>query len=94
MRKGSKKICKSFKIYLNSNDYQFKTSRYSYQSTYMNPMITTNQKPTRDQQKLARKEHKHTIKKNHPDVLAGAPIAILDYKVTLEKELPHSEAMR
>ena len=32
---------------------------------YMNPMVTTNQKPTIDTQKLKRKEHKHTTKENH-----------------------------
>ena len=48
---------------LNLNDYQFKTSRYSYRLTYMrNPMVTTNQKPTIDTQKLERKEHKHDTK--------------------------------
>ena len=31
---------------LNLNDHQFKTSRYSYRSTYKNPMVNTNQKPT------------------------------------------------
>ena len=45
---------------LNINDYQFKTSRYSYRSTYMNPMTTTNRKPTIDTQKLKRKEQEHT----------------------------------
>ena len=30
-------------MYLNLSDYQFKTSRYSYRSTSMNPMVTTNQ---------------------------------------------------
>ena len=33
--------------------------------TYMNPMVTTNQKPTIDAQKVERKEHKHTTKANH-----------------------------
>ena len=28
-------------------------------------MVTTNQKPTIDTQKLKRKEHKHTTKENH-----------------------------
>ena len=36
---------------LNLNDYQFKTSRYSYRSTYMNPMVTIIQKPTTDTEK-------------------------------------------
>ena len=46
-------------------DYQFKTNRYSYRSKYMNPMVTTNQKPITDTQKLERKEQKHTTKENH-----------------------------
>ena len=29
---------------LNLNDYQFKASRYSYRSTNMKPVVTTNQK--------------------------------------------------
>ena len=43
MGEGGKK-CRSFRICLNLNDYQFKTSRCSYRSVYMNPMLTTNQK--------------------------------------------------
>ena len=31
----------------------------------MNSMITTNQNPTVDTQRLVRKEHKHTTKENH-----------------------------
>ena len=31
---------------LNLYDYQFKAIRYNYRSIYMNPMVTTNQKPT------------------------------------------------
>ena len=53
---------------LNLNDYQFKTSSYSFSSTPMNPMVTTNQKPTVDKQKKERKEHKHTTKENHQTV--------------------------
>ena len=41
--------CRPFSICLNLNDYQFKTNRY--RSTYMNPMVTTIQKPTIDKQK-------------------------------------------
>ena len=51
---------------LNLNDCQFKTSGYSYQSTYMNLMVTTNQKPSIHTQKLVRKEHKHTTEENNP----------------------------
>ena len=50
---------------LNLNDYQFKASRYSYRSTYMNIMVTTNQKSKIDIKKPKRKEHKHTSKANH-----------------------------
>ena len=46
---------------LNFNDH-FKTSRYSYRPTYMNPMVTKNQKHMIDTQKLKNKEHKHTTK--------------------------------
>ena len=56
---------------LNLNDSQFKTSRYSYRSSYMNPMITTNQKPTIDTQKLERKENKQTNKENHQTTREG-----------------------
>ena len=49
---------------LNLNDYQFKT-KYNYRSTYMNPITTTNQKPTIDTQKLKRKGHKNTTKETH-----------------------------
>ena len=31
----------------------------------MNPMVTTNQKPTIDTQKLETEEHKHTTKESH-----------------------------
>lgn len=33
---------------LNFCNYQFKTSRYNYMSTHMNPMVTINKKPTID----------------------------------------------
>ena len=49
---------------LNLNDYYFKTSRYNYRSAYMNLMVTTNQKPTINTQKLKRKEYTHTAKDN------------------------------
>ena len=32
---------------------------------HMNPMVTTNQKPTKDTPKSKRKEPKHTTKENH-----------------------------
>ena len=47
--KGVKK-CRFFRMYLNLNDSQFKSSRYNYGSTYINLMVTTNQKPTIDTQ--------------------------------------------
>ena len=55
---GGNKKCRSFRMCLNLNDYQFKTNRY--RSTYMNPIVTTNQKFTIDPPKLRRKEQKHT----------------------------------
>ena len=48
---------------LNMNDCQFKTSRYSYSSTYMNFMIKTHQNSAIDTQKLDRKEHSILVKK-------------------------------
>ena len=52
---------------LNLNAYQFKARRYSYESTYMNCQVTTNQKHTSESQKPKpkRKELKHTAKENH-----------------------------
>ena len=50
---------------LKLNDYQFKTSRYSYRSTYMNSVLTTDQKSAAGTQDLERKEHKHTTEENH-----------------------------
>ena len=49
---------------LNLNEYQFKTSRYSYRPTHMNPTMTTSQKPPIDKQKLERKGYRHTTKTN------------------------------
>lgn len=37
-------------------DYQFKARKYNYAFTYMNTMVTTNQKPKTDTQKQKRKE--------------------------------------
>ena len=56
---------RSFRMCLNLNVYQFLKSRYSYRSTYMNAMVTTNQKPTIDIQKEERKEHRQSTKENH-----------------------------
>ena len=56
---------------MNLNDYQFKASRYNYGSTYMNPMVTTNQKPMIDTQKPKRKEPKHRRKENHQTTMGG-----------------------
>ena len=50
-------------MHLNLNDHHSKTSRYSYRSTYVNYIVTTNQKPTIDIQNLETKEHKHNTKK-------------------------------
>ena len=54
MVKGSKNV--DIVEYDNLNDYQYKTSTYNYRSTYMNSMITKNQEPTADTQKLERGE--------------------------------------
>ena len=51
---GNKK-CRSFRICLNLNNYWFKASRYTYGSTYMNSIVTTNQKPITDTQKTKKK---------------------------------------
>ena len=59
------KNCTSFRMCLNLNDYQFKTSRYSYRSTYVNSMVTANQKHTIDKQKTERKEPKYNTKDSH-----------------------------
>ena len=64
MGEGSKKG-RYFTMCLNLNYYQFKRSRFSCTSTYMNPVVTTNQKPTVVTQKWRGKEHKHTTKENH-----------------------------
>ena len=47
------------------NDFQFKENRYSYGSTYLNSMVSTNRKYTIHSQKTKRKELKHTTKENH-----------------------------
>ena len=49
--RGVKK-CRTFRKCLSLNGNQLKTSRYNYRSTYINLMVTTNQKPTIDTQKL------------------------------------------
>ena len=54
-----------FRMWLNLNNYQFKASRYSYGSTYLNSMVTTSQKYTIDSQKPKRKELKQTTKENY-----------------------------
>ena len=56
MGRGVKK-CRSLKMCWNLNEYQFKTKRY--RSTYMKPMVTTNQKQTLDTQKLEKTEEYH-----------------------------------
>ena len=55
---GGCKKCGGFRMCLELNDYQLKTSRYSYRSICINSMVATNQKATLDTQKLKRKEHK------------------------------------
>ena len=63
MGEGSKKR-RSFRMCLNLNDYQFRTSRYIYRSTY-EPHGYHKSKLTIDRQKLSRKKHKHTTEENH-----------------------------
>ena len=50
---------------LNVNREQLNTSRQCYRSAHMKPVVTTNQKPTIDAQKLERKKYKYTAKENH-----------------------------
>ena len=64
MGKESKKY-RSFRMCLNINDKQFKTNKHNYGSTYMNPLVITNQKATVDTQTPKRKAHKHITKENH-----------------------------
>lgn len=61
MGQESKQKCRSLNVF-ELNDYQFKTS--TYRSTYMNPMVTTNQKPTIYTQKLDIREHKYISNEN------------------------------
>ena len=64
-----RKKCRLFSMYLNLNDYLFKSSRYNYGSIYVKPTVATNQKPTADAQKPKRKEFKNTTKENHPSAM-------------------------
>ena len=50
---------------LNLNDYQFKSSRFNYRSTYVNQMVTTNQKPTIGTERKEKKKRNQTTKENH-----------------------------
>ena len=52
---------------LNLKKHLLKTNGYSYRSTYINPMLTTKQKPRIEIQKLKSMEHKHITKEksNH-----------------------------
>lgn len=49
-------------------ELKFKTSRYNYGSTYTNLMIAAYQKPMISTQKCRRKEHKHNIQENYPNL--------------------------
>ena len=51
----------------NFSDYQLNLE-YSAKAVIYNLMVTTNQKPVIDKQKLKRKESKHITKENHPMV--------------------------
>ena len=59
---GGKKL-RYFRMYLNLNDHQFKANRCCYSSAYKNTLVTTDQNPLTDTQKLERKEYKHNTKK-------------------------------
>ena len=63
---GSRK-CRSFRMCLNLNDYQFEADRYNYGSKYTNPMLTTKSK-TYKRCKKAKKKRTQTYykrKSNH-----------------------------
>ena len=48
---------------MNLKDYQFKTSRYSYRSTFMYAMVTANQKPTINAQNKGERNTSKPLKK-------------------------------
>ena len=50
---------------LNLDNFQFKPSRCSCSLIYVNPTVTTNQKPIIDTQKWERKKQNYTTKENH-----------------------------
>ena len=82
---GRGKKCRSFTTCLNMNDYQFKASRYSYGSTYLNSTVTTNQKYTTDSQKPKRKKCKYITKKNHQTIKGKTKrINKENYKINLK----------
>ena len=53
---------------LNLYTYLFKASKYSYASTSLKSMATTNQKHTIDPERPKEKELKHTTKENHQTI--------------------------
>ena len=86
------KKCRSFRICLNLNDYQYKTSRYSCKSRCMGAMVTATQKSTIDTQNLKRKEHKHTTKENHQTTREGTKRKRYEQRTT-KKEKKTSDKM-
>lgn len=48
-----------FRMCLNLSDHQPKIECYIHRVLYMNLMVTTNQKPTKDTLKVKKKECKH-----------------------------------
>ena len=50
------KKCRSFRMFLNLNDYLYEASNYNYGWTYVNPMVTTHQKLPID---IENRLHKH-----------------------------------
>lgn len=56
---------KPFRMCSNLGDHQLNTDRYTHKMLYLNPMATTNQKPTIDTQKHEEKESKCDTKASH-----------------------------
>ena len=60
---GGRLKCKSFRMYFNLNDHQFKTNRYNYNSKYINPMVTANRNLPQISKK--KKKLKHFTEKSY-----------------------------
>ena len=66
---GLQRVGHDWAAELNWTDYQFKSSRYNYKSTYAKPTVATYQKCRADTQKPKRKESKNTTKENHQSAM-------------------------